>query len=355
MKGQNELSRAELDKSLSRPKLDATLVLDSCKEEETPKRPHTLFALASLNSKTAASAEVPWSQLLALSLKPDVEPVLSVGRHKDCHVQVNDQRVSVVHFDVVARRAGQAGLSGMEDLFYECFLHDRSSNGTAINGEVVGKGQSRPLRHGDEIAVLPAKRVGEEEMIAFLFRNTSEGLRSPRAAKSMAADLEELVLCPICMQPIYKCVALLPCSHNYCMACCSDWIHHKAECPLCRRRITAVMKNHPMDSVVETFLSAQPERRRSEQEQRDMDSRDKLRLGQSGKLVRDFCSIAAPRTVSPEAPRRRPQPQGVAPEEISARQFQANARHAQAPQARDRRDQRDARENAQGSQVCVLQ
>eukprot|EP00439_Symbiodinium_sp_Y106_P037020 s504_g4.t1 len=168
------------------------------------------------------------------------------------------------------------------------------------------------------------------------------------------------------------------------MACCSDWIHHKAECPLCRRRITAVMKNHPMDSVVETFLSAQPERRRSEQEfflhlvweffwgrrrkfayaigglqhcveQRDMDSRDKLRLGQSGKLVRDFCSIAAPRTVSPEAPRRRPQPQGVAPEEISARQFQANARHAQAPQARDRRDQRDARENAQGSQVCVLQ
>eukprot|EP00439_Symbiodinium_sp_Y106_P007379 s565_g1.t1 len=91
MKGQNELSRAELDKSLSRPKLDATLVLDSCKEEETPKRPHTLFALASLNSKTAASAEVPWSQLLALSLKPDVEPVLSVGRHKDCHVQVNDQ------------------------------------------------------------------------------------------------------------------------------------------------------------------------------------------------------------------------------------------------------------------------
>ena len=28
--------------------------------------------------------------------------------------------------------------------------------------EVVGKGQSRPLRNGDEIAVLPAKRLGSD-------------------------------------------------------------------------------------------------------------------------------------------------------------------------------------------------
>eukprot|EP00913_Durusdinium_trenchii_P035816 g33515.t1 len=97
--------------------------------------------------------------------------------------------------------------------------------------------------------------------------------------------LEELVLCPICMQPIYKCVALMPCSHSFCMSCCSDWIRRDAEsaqCPLCRRRITAVMKNHPMDSVVEAYLVARPDRRRPKEELLDMDSRDKLRQKERG-------------------------------------------------------------------------
>mmetsp|Transcript_59258 Transcript_59258/g.105306 ORF Transcript_59258/g.105306 Transcript_59258/m.105306 type:complete len:361 (+) Transcript_59258:141-1223(+) len=299
------LSRLEFNASLSRPKLDATLVLENEEPEKKHQQQAALFSLASLNTRTAPSAEVCWSQLLALSLAHEDEPVLSVGRHKDCWVRLADPRVSVNHFDIIARR--EAGGIGVHELSYECFLKDRSSNGTCVNGIVVGKGSSVQLRSGDEICVLPASRVGTAEMVCFLFRNTTETLSTPEGVEALALDIEELVLCPICMQAIYKCVALAPCSHNFCMACCSDWMRRKSDCPVCRRPITAVMKNHPMDSVVEAFLSAHPSRRRTPLELRDMDARDELRLGASGKLVRDICTMVSPAAAIP-APTAAPSP-----------------------------------------------
>lgn len=227
---------------------------------------------------------ISWPQLLALTLKPDRSAVLAVGRHEDSHVQVSDPRASMLHFEIFTTSASQNELS------FKCFLIDRSSNGTFVNGKVVGKGKSCPLHTGDEIEVLPKNRVGEDEMIAFLFRNSTN--LSQKGVQSIEV-LEDLVLCPICMQPIYKCVALMPCSHNFCMTCCSDWMGQKADCPLCRRKIRAVMKNHPMDSVVEAYLVARPQCRRSDEELMDMEMRDTLRLGQSGKLVLDLCHVAA--------------------------------------------------------------
>lgn len=290
----------ECDLSLTRPRLDATLVIepspddDGAQETEQQLPQLALFALASLNTKTAASVEVRWSQLLALSLLPADEPVLTVGRHKDCGLHLSDPRASLLHFELKARRKdggeeGAAPESPLEGQAYECFLHDCSSNGTAVNGSVVGKGNSRQLRTGDEICVLPANRVGDDEMIAFVFRNTTESFAVPEKVQSL--ELDELVICPICMQAIYKCVALTPCSHNFCMACCSDWMSRKDDCPVCRRGITAVMKNTPMDAVIEAFLDANPEWRRTDEELRAMDARDKLRLGSSGKLVRNYACV----------------------------------------------------------------
>merc|ERR1712125_49067 len=160
-----------------------------------------------------------------------------------------------------------------------------------INGRTVGKGNSEPLRCGDEICVLAANRVGQEKTISFLFRNTTELFESPNQVRRL--DLEELVLCPICMQPIYKCVALMPCLHNFCMACYSEWMARKEDCPVCRRKVTCVVKNHPMEAIVEAFLEASPERRRRPEELSDMDARDRLKLGAGGKVVRELCAVGA--------------------------------------------------------------
>mmetsp|Transcript_40910 Transcript_40910/g.127654 ORF Transcript_40910/g.127654 Transcript_40910/m.127654 type:complete len:284 (-) Transcript_40910:80-931(-) len=258
--------------SLTRPKLDATLVIGSSPEDDDQEHEEqqppqlSLFALASLNTKTAASMEVRWSQLLALSLLPEDDPVLTVGRHKDCGLHLEDPRASLLHFEIKARRQEtEEGVppSSPQDasttLAYECFLHDCSSNGTAVNGSIVGKGNSKQIRSGDEICVLPASRVGPEEMIAFIFRNTTESFAESR--KAPVLELDELVLCPICMQ---------------------------------------VMKNHPMDAVVEAFLEASPQWKRADEELRAMDARDQLRLGSSGKLVRNCHAVDA--AVSPMDP-----------------------------------------------------
>jgi hypothetical protein len=281
-----------LDASLSRPKLDTTLILDGKEADAEEASKCALFSLISLNAETAPSAEIPWSQLLALSLTPEAEVsrVLSVGRHKDCEVHLVDPRVSLRHFEIIARRKSCPNY-GSEPLLYECILNDLSSNGTSINGKTVGKGKSETLRSGDEICVLASHRVGQESTISFLFRNATELLENPSQVRRL--DLEELVLCPICMQPIYKCVALMPCLHNFCMACYSEWMVRKEDCPVCRRKVTCVVKNHPMEAIIEAFLEASPERQRRPEELRDMDARDRLKLGAGGKVVRELCTVGA--------------------------------------------------------------
>eukprot|EP00930_Biecheleria_cincta_P057805 TRINITY_DN43681_c0_g1_i1.p1 TRINITY_DN43681_c0_g1~~TRINITY_DN43681_c0_g1_i1.p1 ORF type:complete len:381 (-),score=58.65 TRINITY_DN43681_c0_g1_i1:59-1201(-) len=372
------LSKEEFNASLTRPKLDSTLVLDKTLDHNLPedKQQSALFTLASLNTRTAPSAAVCWSQLLALSLAPESEPVLSVGRHKTCGIRLVDPRASVNHFDIVARKASckdDCAPGAMDELSYECFLNDRSSNGTAVNGAIVGKGNSKQLRTGDEISVLPASRVGVDEMIAFLFRNTTENLHTQEGVEALASEMEELVVCPICIQAIYKCVALTPCSHNFCMACCSDWMRRKNDCPVCRRPITAVMKNHPMDAVIEAFLMAYPERRRSIEDLRLMDARDELKLGSSGKLVRNVCTVVTqggsgsgspPRPAASNSPPRRAAP-GSGPTAGAtfppAAQAPASAGNAGTPGAASlaspaRPPNSGAAEYRNlGSQVCILQ
>jgi pSer/pThr/pTyr-binding forkhead associated (FHA) protein len=280
-----------LSGSFTRTKLDTTLILDATlRADEDEKIQSPLFALVSLNHLTAPSLEVPWSQLLSLSISPEMEPpVFKVGRHKECSVQLADPRVSLHHFEIATRRKSIHLGVHADEFAYDCFLNDLSSNGTSINGRTVGKGRSQQLRSGDEICVLPTHKVGQDKRIAFVFRNSTESLATPEVKQ---LDLDELVICPICMQPIYKCVALMPCFHNFCMSCYSEWMCRKDECPVCRQNVTAVMKNHAMDSVVEAFLQAFPERRRSMEELQEMDIRDKLRLSAGGKIVKDVCMVA---------------------------------------------------------------
>jgi len=283
-----------LEHSLGRPRLDATVVFgdalragDDLLSKWEPRRPTPIFAFVSVNPLMAPSAEVPWSQLLALSLALEGEPVLTVGRGEECGIRLSDPRVSHRHFGIFARR---------EDMAYECFICDYSSNGTGVNGEILGKGKRRQLHSGDEICILPAHIVGDGERISFLFRNATESFATPDKMRALALD--DLLACPICLQTMYKCVTLAPCAHNFCMTCCSDWMRKKAECPVCRRSFLAIMKNHAMDSVIEVFLESSPKYRRCEQDLKDMDARDQLRLGCSGKLVLDGGVLQSQRPAS---------------------------------------------------------
>merc|ERR1712061_405160 len=75
----------------------------------------------------------------------------------------------------------------------------------------------------------------------------------------------------------------------------------KPDCPVCRQATVAVMKNHAMDEVIQALLEACPGKQRSEAERREMDARDRLKLGVDGMSVRQIARPTA-RAEAPAAP-----------------------------------------------------
>ena len=73
-----------------------------------------------------------------------------LGRSKSCRTVLAHSRVSAQHC-VIYRGQGQSASSVQ--------LDDLSRYGTFVNGVLVGKGQSAPLRHGDQLALVSTSAV----------------------------------------------------------------------------------------------------------------------------------------------------------------------------------------------------
>jgi len=158
-------------------KLDVTLVLTAALGDDKAQKPELpLFSMVSINPETAPTVEVPWSQLLALSLAHEdgEQPALTVGRHKDCNLRIKDPRCSVHHFNIIARKKRVDEDSELGPITYDCVLNDSSSNGTMVNGRIVGRGGICSLCSGDEVCVLTASKVGVDNAISWIFRNSTE-------------------------------------------------------------------------------------------------------------------------------------------------------------------------------------
>jgi hypothetical protein len=222
----------------------------------------------------------------------------------------------------------------------QCILTDFSTNGTFVNRRCIGRGQSAVLTSGDEVVVLPPERVGDAEAVRFVFRSDFDvwarqmvdgdakdaisllpgmeayssparpvslpGLESqlpkidaagvgelpvlsphltPKCLKSAKADhyegfgkaLEEELTCPCCCGVFFRCTACLPCLHNFCAPCVSEWVKEKGECPVCREPVTDLVRNCAIDGVVETLFAAFPDRKRTKCEMDDLEARaDKI-------------------------------------------------------------------------------
>ena len=76
-------------------------------------------------------------------------------------------------------------------------------------------------------------------------------------------DLGEEVRCCICIDYIYNCVTALPCLHNFCAACYSEWMERSDSCPQCREDIYEIKKNSMVNNLINKFLEKHPEKKRS--------------------------------------------------------------------------------------------
>ena len=66
-----------------------------------------------------------------------------LGRHKKCDYRLNDPRVSAKHCLVFRNAASQ-----------KVYLKDLSSNGTFVNGILIGKDKAVALNGGERIEIL---------------------------------------------------------------------------------------------------------------------------------------------------------------------------------------------------------
>jgi len=89
--------------------------------------------------------------------------------------------------------------------------------------------------------------------------------------------ISEEINCPICDDVIFQAVTLMPCLHNFCGSCFSDWMAKQKTCPSCRKDVSTVSKNPMVNNLVEKYLEMHPEKKRSAEEYKAMDDNNKIK------------------------------------------------------------------------------
>lgn len=324
---------------------DLTVLMD---DAAGASQDEVLLSFVSLNHKTAKSCDLIRGALAVLADLPrHVAPSsvktlrLSCGRDVTNGIVVGDNRVSQIHFTLRVR-VSKAGLIAIE-------LLDHSSNGTWVNGKLVGNTRRVPLMLGDRVIVLPGDSVGYDAEIGFILLQDARGARcrrpgaqnfgpAPRVPAATASQepvlsraLERELRCGVCTDALHHCLALVPCGHNFCTPCLLRWHRSSPLCPECRTPVQQAVKNIAIDRVVETYLLAQPEGARSQKELSQLEAEERdpeqqvllkwlLRTSpvQAPKNFRAISQVATPlrahqhREASPAAqaaaPRTRPRP-----------------------------------------------
>ncbi|TDH12353.1 hypothetical protein EPR50_G00046070 [Perca flavescens] len=101
-------------------------------------------------------------------------------------------------------------------------------------------------------------------------------LSKPPAEGTKTDKMEESLTCVICQDLLHDCVSLQPCMHVFCAACYSGWMERSSLCPTCRCPVERIRKNHILNNLVEAYLIQHPEKCRSDEDLKSMDSRNKI-------------------------------------------------------------------------------
>ncbi|TDZ23538.1 E3 ubiquitin-protein ligase CHFR [Colletotrichum orbiculare MAFF 240422] len=101
-------------------------------------------------------------------------------------------------------------------------------------------------------------------------------------------DLEKELTCSICTELLFQPLTLLDCLHTYCGACLKDWFSFQAQqaenspnppadganntltCPSCRAPVRDTKHNATVATLLDMFVAANPDRKRSDADKEEM-------------------------------------------------------------------------------------
>ena len=90
------------------------------------------------------------------SARPGAER-FTIGRSPGSHLRFNDRLISQIHCVLLAHPLEEAGAGTAGDggkFFLSARVQDHSRNGTFVNGERVGRGNSAVLKDGDVVSLV---------------------------------------------------------------------------------------------------------------------------------------------------------------------------------------------------------
>ncbi|KAI7551031.1 hypothetical protein KC331_g2807 [Hortaea werneckii] len=104
------------------------------------------------------------------------------------------------------------------------------------------------------------------------------------AAGDGLLDMEKELTCSICTDILYQPLTLLDCLHTFCGSCLKEWFAwqatsaaaknsrnpHPYTCPSCRESVRGTKADWRLNTLLEGFLKANPDRVKSEQEREEM-------------------------------------------------------------------------------------
>ncbi|XP_030273791.1 E3 ubiquitin-protein ligase CHFR isoform X2 [Sparus aurata] len=120
------------------------------------------------------------------------------------------------------------------------------------------------------------RRKSDDEVVSSTKGSAGSVLSKPPMEGTKTDKMEETLTCVICQDLLHDCVSLQPCMHVFCAACYSGWMERSSLCPTCRCPVERIHKNHILNNLVEAYLIQHPEKCRSEEDLKSMDSRNKI-------------------------------------------------------------------------------
>ncbi|CAD8171487.1 unnamed protein product [Paramecium pentaurelia] len=232
-----------------------------------------------LDEPIIGNAQQAWGKLISLNggkinTQELCDEEITMGRSDTNKIVICDSRLSGLHCKIKWDSVNNIAQ-----------LLDLSTNGTFIGDQKIGKNNEIMLKNGDEIYLLHKSKVPISDIIGFTLviqqvkevKMAAQFDEQQQKKMQTLEDMQEDIHCPICDDLIFQCVSLMPCLHNFCGACFSDWMVKSKTCPSCRKDVQTVNKNPMVNNFVEKYLIMHPDKKRSPEEYKEMDSKNKIK------------------------------------------------------------------------------
>ncbi|KHJ98272.1 zinc finger, C3HC4 type [Oesophagostomum dentatum] len=151
-------------------------------------------------------------------------------------------------------------------------------------GEVLRRDSMAPSTRRQEslkFMALNARRAEARKMKTAVLREDAKRMKSYDKTSEVNDESkptcffdESLLACDICLEIMHNAMNVSPCNHKFCAGCIYEWNSLNPKCPKCRWSAVDITRDATLNSIIEQYLIAFPEKRRDKAQLIELDERE---------------------------------------------------------------------------------